>query len=84
MIQHTKVEGVMVGRAALGAPWLISQIHNYLTQGIIIENPNVSQIKNILLQHIAGLCEYYGEKLALPLSRKYVCWYCKFFSIIFA
>ncbi len=77
MINYTNVDGIMVGRAALGAPWLISQIHNYLTTGIIPPNPTISQIKQILLQHIAGLTEYYGEKLALPLSRKYVCWYCK-------
>jgi len=77
MIKYTKVDGVMIGRAALGAPWIINQTHHYLTQGKIIPNPDINNIKQILLQHIAGLSEYYGEKLALPLSRKYVCWYCK-------
>lgn len=77
MINHTKVDGVMVGRAALGAPWLIGQIHNYLTSGIYTPNPSIAQIKDILLKHIQELTIYYGEKLSLPLSRKYVCWYCK-------
>ena len=77
MLDYTKVDGVMVGRAALGSPWLISQIHNYLTKGEEPQELSISQIKTILLNHIAGLCEYYGDKLALPLSRKYVCWYCK-------
>jgi len=61
----------------LGAPWLIGQIHDYLTTGTLIPNPNIEQIKDILLKHIQELTTYYGEKLALPLSRKYVCWYCK-------
>ncbi len=77
MINYTKVDGVMIGRAALGAPWLINQTHHYLTKGKILPTPQISEVKQILRQHIAGLSEYYGEKLALPLSRKYVCWYCK-------
>ncbi len=77
MMEETKVDAVMVGRAALGAPWLISQIHDYLTTG---KNPKpiaAGDVKQALLTHIKGLNEYYGEKLALPLSRKYVCWYSK-------
>ena len=77
MINYTKVDGVMVGRAALGAPWLIGQIHDYLTKRILPKSPSVTQIKDILFKHIQELTVYYGEKLALPLSRKYVCWYCK-------
>ena len=67
----------MVGRAALGNPWLIAQIHNYLEQGT--EEPKISKeiVKQTLLTHIKGLVDYYGEKIALGLSRKYVCWYCK-------
>ena len=77
MLEYTKVDGVMVGRAALGAPWLISQIHNFLTTGEEPQNISISATKEILLRHIKELISYYGEKLALPLSRKYVCWYCK-------
>ena len=77
MLEYTKADGVMVGRAALGAPWLISQIHNYITTGKEPQNISISATKEILLRHIKELISYYGEKLALPLSRKYVCWYCK-------
>lgn len=77
MLDYTKVDGVMVGRATLGRPWLISQIHNYLEQGIEAEEISLKIIKETLLQHINMLNEYYGEKSALSLSRKYVCWYCK-------
>lgn len=77
MIAHTGVDGVMIGRAALGAPWLISQTHHYLISGEEPQPLSISQVKSALLTHIKELIAYYGEKLALSISRKYVCWYCK-------
>lgn len=77
MLDYTKVDAVMVGRAALGRPWLISQIHDYLEKGVKPKVVDIGEMKNTLLRHIEWLEEYYGEKLALALSRKYVCWYCK-------
>lgn len=77
MLDHTGVDAVMVGRATLGAPWLISSIDSYLKMGVENQQPTVQEVKNILLTHIKGLREYYGDRTALALSRKYVCWYCK-------
>ena len=75
LLDYTKCDGVMVGRAALGAPWLISQIHEYINNGVLPVELDIKDIKQVLLAHIKGLTDYYGERLALPLSRKYVCWY---------
>lgn len=77
MLEYTGVDAVMVGRAALGAPWIISQIDTYLKTGREAVSLTATEIKKVLLRHIAGLREYYGDKTALALSRKYVCWYCK-------
>lgn len=77
MIEYTGVDGVMVARASLGNPWLISQIHNYLEEGIDPQPLSLADVHRTLLSHINGLVEYYGERTALGLSRKYVCWYCK-------
>ncbi len=77
MLEYTKADGVMIGRATLGQPWLVSQIHNYLETGEIGFEISVSLVKKALLTHIKGLVDYHGERLALGLSRKYVCWYCK-------
>ncbi len=77
MLDYTKSDGVMVGRAALGCPWLIAQIHEYLTTGQLPNPMPLPLVKQALLTHIKGLKSYYGEKLALGISRKYVCWYCK-------
>ncbi len=77
MLEYTKADGVMIGRAALGCPWLIAQVHNYLHNQENNFTVNVDLIKATLLTHINELANYYGEKLALALSRKYVCWYSK-------
>jgi nifR3 family TIM-barrel protein len=77
MLEYTKVDGVMIGRATLGKPWLIAQTHEFLEKGILPSNTSVGIVKETLLRHISELINYYGEKLALALSRKYVCWYCK-------
>ncbi len=77
MIAETGVDGVMIGRAGLGNPWLISQTHNYLQNG---EKPSpvpVPEIKKFLLKHLEELRSWYGENMGLAISRKFVCWYCK-------
>ena len=77
LLEYTGADGVMIGRAALGAPWLISAAHDYINNGVLRDLLPVRQIKETLLEHIRGLVDYYGKEPALPLSRKYVCWYCK-------
>lgn len=77
ILEYTKADGVMIGRATLGKPWLIAQTHEFLENGIQPEIISIDIVKQTLLRHINELSDYYGEKLALALSRKYVCWYCK-------
>ena len=75
MLEHTKADGVMIGRAALGAPWLISQIHDYIHNGIEPAEVTPNTVKQTFLKHLQALVDYHGERLALPLSRKYAGWY---------
>ena len=77
LLDYTKADGVMIGRATLGKPWLIAQTHDFLENGIVPNPVSINIVKQTLLYHIHELSNYYGEKLALGLSRKYVCWYCK-------
>ena len=74
-IKQTGVDGVMVGRALLGKPWLLNQIHARINN---LPNPpkaEVEQIKNTLLQHLELLAEYYGDFSGLAISRKHIGWY---------
>lgn len=76
-LEQSGVDGIMIARGVLGNPWLISQTHEYIENGIEPQSPDIQTIKRTLLQHIEYLTEYYGSHMALQISRKYVCWYCK-------
>lgn len=78
MLKTTKADAVMVGRAALGNPWLLKEIADFL-QNKPCNEPSVDTIYKTLMTHLTYLKEYYGEKIALGLSRKYICWYSKNF-----
>lgn len=77
MIDETGVDGVMIGRGALGNPWLVPQIHEYLETGVEPVKPSVEDIKKVLLKHIDELVKFYDERIALSVSRKYASWYSK-------
>ena len=74
-IDQTGVDGIMVGRALLGHPWLLNKIHCALKGLAEPENPDIEQIKNTLLEHLRFLVQYYGEFGGLAVSRKHIGWY---------
>ncbi len=77
LLDYTQADGVMIGRGCLGRPWLVAQADAFIEHKTAPIEFTVTQIKEVMLKHLSSLCEYYGEKTALPLARKYVCWYCK-------
>ena len=77
MLQQCGVDGVMIGRAMLGHPWLLNQTHHYLQTGEMLPEPSVAQIRQTLLKHLQLLVEYYGERGGMAISRKHVGWYVK-------
>lgn len=74
-MEESGVDGVMIGRAVLGNPWLLNQTHEYLQNGVLPAEPTLLQIKTMLLNHLRLLMEYYGEKAGIAVSRKHVGWY---------
>lgn len=77
MIDETHVDGVMIGRGALGNPWLPGQIHDYINSGILPSPITIAEIKEALLQQLNDMVDFYGKEMAVAISRKYVCWYSK-------
>lgn len=77
MIEQTNVDGVMIGRGALGNPWLLGQAHNYIEKGIAPIKIPVSEIKNAMLEQLEEMVKFYGKEMAVSISRKYACWYSK-------
>lgn len=77
MLNQTQADGVMVARGALGNPWLLGQIHDFINHNILPRAISVVEIKEALLQQLHDMVSFYGEKMAVAISRKYVCWYSK-------
>ena len=74
-IKQTNVDGIMVGRALLGHPWLLNQIHASLNNLTESQPISLKQIQNTLLKHLDLLAEYYGDFAGLAISRKHIGWY---------
>lgn len=69
VLEHTGADGVMIGRAALGAPWLLGQIADHAS-----EAPELGARWRIVLGHVAALHAFYGEP-GVRIARKHVQWY---------
>ncbi len=75
MMGETGCDGVMVGRAARGNPWIFSQIRSYLKDGALENPPDKEQIRQMILRHARLLAEYKGEYTGIREMRKHVAWY---------
>ncbi|MBQ7116614.1 MAG: tRNA dihydrouridine synthase DusB [Clostridia bacterium] len=77
MIEETNCDYLMVGRGALGRPWVFSQITAYLEHEIILPEPPVSERMRVMVKHIRRICEYKGERVGIREARKHAAWYIK-------
>lgn len=77
MYEKTGCDLIMVGRGALGCPWLFQQISAYIKTGNVIPEPPVSQKMVIMLGHIQALCHERGDRIGMREARKHALWYTK-------
>lgn len=77
MFKQTNADGAMIGRAALGNPWLPGQIHDFINHNIAPQKISVREIREALLQQLGDMVDFYGKEMAVAISRKFVCWYSK-------
>ena len=77
MYEQTGCDLVMVGRGALGRPWIFQQISAYMKSEHIIPDPPVSQRMLIMLKHIEVICNDKGYKAGIREARKHALWYTK-------
>lgn len=64
MMEYSGVDGVMVGRAAMGNPWLLHRIEHYLIHNILLDEPTIREKLDLAKKHLRMLIELKGEKLA--------------------
>ena len=75
VLAHTGADGLMIGRAAQGDPWLFARIRAYLTDGTLLPLPTPGEALQTMGEHIAALHVFYGEDLGLRIARKHAGWY---------
>ena len=74
-LELSGANGVMIGRACYGKPWLISQISAELKGEKVKAAPKIDEQMKIVLQHFDEMIDHYGEQTAVPLARKHIGWY---------
>jgi len=77
VLDYTGADGVMIGRAAQGKPWLFREIEHFLKTGEVLPPPRVAEIHAILRGHLADLYAFYGEETGVRIARKHISWYTK-------
>lgn len=75
MLEETGCDGIMVGRASRGNPWIFREINAYLDTGEIIGRPSGDEVRDTILKHAALQLQYKGEYMAIREMRKHVAWY---------
>ena len=75
VLRETGVDGIMIGRAALGNPWIFREISHYLVTGKLLTPPDTKEIEDILLRHVSYLHYFYGDFTGLRVARKHIGWY---------
>lgn len=75
MYEYAGCDFIMVGRAAMGRPWIFNEINAYLRDGTILPEPPLSERMRIMLKEIGLMMEYKGEHTALLEARKHTGWY---------
>lgn len=75
MLDETGCDGIMVGRAARGNPWIFSRIDHFLSQGAMPEPVDREEMRQTILEHARLMVEYKGEYLAVREMRKHISWY---------
>ncbi|SFE26816.1 tRNA dihydrouridine synthase DusB [Nitrosomonas sp. Nm166] len=77
ILAYTKADAIMIGRAAQGRPWIFREINHYLVTGQHLEAPEVTEIHQVLVNHLHDLYDFYGEYSGVRIARKHISWYTK-------
>jgi len=75
MMDETGCAGVMIGRAALGNPWMLERTVSYMRTGELAPEPALTERLDVLEQHIRAAVDEYGEQRATRMMRKHAAWY---------
>ena len=75
MLDETGCDFLMIGRGALGNPWIFSEVNAYLDIGRTLSEPSLEERMRVMILHIKTLCSYKGEHIGIREARKHAAWY---------
>ncbi len=75
VLRATGADGIMIGRAAQGHPWIFGEI-DALLQGRLLPPPALEEVRDIMLSHLRDLYDFYGAEPGVRIARKHIGWYC--------
>ena len=79
MYEYTGCDFIMIGRAALGNPWIFTEINDYFEYGKTPVKPSLEERLSIMKKHIEGIVENKGEEIGMREARKHAAYYLKGF-----
>ncbi len=77
VLEKTGVDGIMIGRAAQGRPWIFREVDHFLKTGEHLPEPTTDEVRDILMGHLHNLYNFYGEYTGVRMARKHISWYSK-------
>jgi tRNA-dihydrouridine synthase B len=77
VMRATGADGVMIGRAAQGRPWIFREIDALLAGYAVPPAPGAGELRDIMLAHLRDLYGFYGLEAGVRIARKHIGWYCR-------
>ena len=75
VLDYTKADAVMIGRAAQGRPWIFREIDHFLRTGTHLPAPLVAEVQPLMIEHLRAHYAFYGDYLGVRTARKHIGWY---------
>ena len=77
VLDYTRADGLLIGRAAQGRPWIFREIRHFLSTKERLPEPSLNEIRATLIEHLRALHAFYGEPAGVRIARKHLGWYVK-------
>jgi tRNA-dihydrouridine synthase B len=75
VLDYTKADGIMIGRAAHGRPWIFREFASFLYEGTALSPVSIAVMRAVVQEHLEGIYALYGEGLGVRIARKHIGWY---------
>jgi tRNA-dihydrouridine synthase B len=77
VLDFSHADGLLIGRASLGNPWLFREINHFLTTGSFLAPPTIEEKRVTILRHLQAIYDFYGTESGVRIARKHLSWFFK-------